>query len=264
MAKYSLGTVRSSLDNINLGSVLDVSIDMSHTVLPTHKHLVGSTKINPSEFTHYRSSGKLSITTDEFNAVIALITSAINSAKTGIVSAVNFDCVYFNGIVFILPDFSFSFMQDNWASVTINTGIKSINLHSEATPASLCSKFIKQTDRAVSVDKSKLCPTVLFCGLSVGSISMQSNCVIELVYDDDVGAKFPHDCVLNESSVELDIGIIDFTTVSVPNCSQAKLEFLLLDGKYEFILDNPLIIPQGFKSNNSINTWHLKVYGRFI
>ena len=254
---YSLGVVSSKIGEIDLGSITAVDIRMNTAVTPVYAGINDNSKLQPTSYKVLKPHGILSITSDEFGPIVNVFNRMINSLKTGVVESDVFSCVYLSSNILLIPQFSLAVDAKNWSNLTINPIVKTIDL---ANFISQTSVYQKMPERAHTSDTGKLCFEARLDNRLVQTLTIDVKCNYDLIFD-ELNNNSIIDCVLQSFYVELDIGLIDFSNVSIP--SSFNLNFSLIDGS-NFVLPiyDAIVYHSGFKSSLDYNTWHVKIVGR--
>lgn len=249
LISLNLGAVKSTINSTDLGCVTAVDLDMSTAVVSAYTN---GTTISPKSHKLLKPYGILSITTEEFGAIKTVISDMLNNLTASSIEPVSFNCYSIAGNAYLIPQFSFSL--GSWISATIKPIVKNFNFIDKPSPSSIIQAM---PNRAITTNTGSLCYAVDLNGKLLESLTFDTKCSYELIFDSYEQEIL--DCVINSFSVEINVGIIDFSSTAIP--TEFDLNFNLIEDKYTLKIKDAIGIPQGFKSSKDYNTWHVKIIG---
>lgn len=249
LISLNLGTVQSKLGGYDLGCVTAVDLDMSTAVTSAYK---GGSIISPKSHKILKPYGTLSITTEEFGTIQSVISDMLSNLEQNNIQEVSFDCTSITGKAYLIPQFSFSL--GSWVSATVKPIVKNFSLIDKSPPDKILQSM---PNRSITSNTDNLCYAIDLDGKLLESLTFDTRCSYELIFDSLEQEIL--DCVINSFSVEINAGIIDFTSTSLP--TNFCLNFNLISGKYTLNIKDAICISQGFKSSKDYNTWHVKIVG---
>ncbi len=280
---FSIGVSKITIDDTDIGSCLNATIEYEPTLIPIHDKPVGDAMLVGNKFYAKSMQGSLTFTIEEIGLFQHMFTAMAGVIKGTAPAKVKFKCGIpftsgsIGGSIMLLPQFTTNGQIEQFTTATFKFPICDIT--SPSTSGSVDSttvagvKFLTPTSSGNNVSftnsTKNLCLGATYNGLLAAGVAVSCSCQTRPIFRkqlDETKVPWPSDYVIDAVSINAILDFADFKsagdTFSIDK--EVSIDFVSLGGATASLSlgKHCVVSPVGLVSNgSSYNTWRLRIDG---